>query len=78
MSSIGAPCGTMLEPLYFILKSANLSKGTLTKVEENIMQVVKEAAVEYFMPLVILWRYLTAPESAKTISIEHPKCCVRK
>jgi hypothetical protein len=38
-----------------------------------VKKVIKNACMEYFMPLIVLWRYLTAPDDAKTISIEHPR-----
>ena len=39
----------------------------------NTKNMVRNAAFDYFMPLVILWRYMTAPDGAKTISIERPE-----
>jgi hypothetical protein len=35
-------------------------------------KIVREAVVEYFMPLIVLWRWFTAPKGAETISIKHP------
>lgn len=37
-----------------------------------MQKIVREATVEYFMPLVILWRWITAPKGAETISIKLP------
>lgn len=35
-------------------------------------KVIRNAAIDYFMPLVVLWRWVTAPEGAETISIKRP------
>jgi len=37
-----------------------------------ILQEARNAFFDYFMPIIILYRYMTAPEGAKTISIERP------
>ncbi len=33
---------------------------------------VKDTFIDYFMPLVVLYRYTRAPAGAKTISIKRP------
>lgn len=47
--------------------------GTVSRKEKQIMmKIIKEAAVDYLMPLVVLWRWFRAPEGVVVISIERP------
>jgi len=38
----------------------------------HVWRVGRDVVVNYFMPIVILKRWFTAPKGAKTISIERP------
>ncbi len=38
----------------------------------SLRKTIKNAFIDYFMPIIILYRWAKAPEGAKTISIERP------
>ena len=45
----------------------------MRKHSRSTWRIVLEAGVDYFMPLIILWRYLVARvKDEKSISVERP------